>query len=82
MLLSTGGTGATRRQPWDLKGKVNDMEGKIRNYQTKFKSVNEENEVLKGSVAQSHTKMSDLEREVGRQRSQIRCKKQSHSEAK
>lgn len=67
----TGGTGAPKRQPWDLKGKVSDMEGRIRNYQTKFKSVNEENETLKGSVAQSQTKVTELEREVVRQRSQI-----------
>uniref|UniRef100_A0A1A8KNB0 Kinesin family member C1 n=2 Tax=Nothobranchius TaxID=28779 RepID=A0A1A8KNB0_NOTKU len=55
-----GGTGAPRRQAWDLKGKVSDMEGKIRNYQTKVRSVNEENELLKGSVAQSRNRLSDL----------------------
>ncbi|KAM4725143.1 kinesin-like protein KIFC1 [Anableps anableps] len=66
-----GVTGATRRQPWDLKGKVSDMEGKIRNYQTKYKSVNEENEALKGSVAQSQTKVAELEREVERQKRKI-----------
>ncbi|XP_038158778.1 kinesin-like protein KIFC1 [Cyprinodon tularosa] len=66
-----GGTGATRRQPWDLKGKVSDMEGKIRTYQTKFKSVNEENEALKGSVAQSQTKVAELEREVQSQKRKI-----------
>ncbi|KAM9737982.1 kinesin-like protein KIFC1 [Menidia menidia] len=68
---TTTGTAATRRQPWDLKGKVTDMEGKLRNYQTKVKSVNEENELLKGSVAQSQTHLSELEREVSRQRSRI-----------
>ncbi|XP_041823354.1 kinesin-like protein KIFC1 [Melanotaenia boesemani] len=67
----TGGTGAPRRQAWDLKGKVSDMECKIRNYQTKVRSVNEENEGLKGSMAQSQTKVTQLEREVLRQRSQI-----------
>ncbi|KAF7211323.1 transcript variant X3 [Nothobranchius furzeri] len=66
-----GGTGAPRRQAWDLKGKVSDMEGKIRNYQTKVRSVNEENELLKGSVAQSRNRLSDLEREVESQKSKI-----------
>uniref|UniRef100_A0A1A8UUL0 Kinesin-like protein n=1 Tax=Nothobranchius furzeri TaxID=105023 RepID=A0A1A8UUL0_NOTFU len=56
-----GGTGAPRRQAWDLKGKVSDMEGKIRNCQTKVRSV-DENEILKGSVAQSHNRLSNLER--------------------
>uniref|UniRef100_A0A8C6VU29 Kinesin-like protein n=1 Tax=Nothobranchius furzeri TaxID=105023 RepID=A0A8C6VU29_NOTFU len=68
---SSGGTGAPRRQAWDLKGKVSDMEGKIRNYQTKVRSVNEENELLKGSVAQSRNRLSDLEREVESQKSKI-----------
>uniref|UniRef100_A0A8C6P9C0 Kinesin-like protein n=1 Tax=Nothobranchius furzeri TaxID=105023 RepID=A0A8C6P9C0_NOTFU len=58
-------------QAWDLKGKVSDMEGKIRNYQTKVRSVNEENELLKGSVAQSRNRLSDLEREVESQKSKI-----------
>ncbi|MEQ2212529.1 hypothetical protein XENOCAPTIV_000890 [Xenoophorus captivus] len=66
------GTGPTRRQPWDLKGKVSDMESKIRTYQTKIKSLSEENEVLKGSLAQSKTKAAELEREVERQRRKIR----------
>lgn len=63
--------GGSRRAPWDLKGKVCDMEEKIHNYQTKFKSVNQENEVLKGSVAQSRLRASDMERELERQRNQI-----------
>nr|XP_054601498.1 kinesin-like protein KIFC1 isoform X2 [Nothobranchius furzeri] len=65
-----GGTGAPRRQAWDLKGKVSNMEGKIRNCQTKVRSVNE-NEILKGSVAQSHNRLSNLEREVESQKSKI-----------
>lgn len=72
MLSRTGGTGAPLRQAWDLKGKVSDMEGKIRNYQTKVKSVNEENEALKGSVVQSQSKMAELEKEIKSQRSKIR----------
>lgn len=70
---STGGGGATRRAPWDLKGKVSDMEERIQSYQTKFKSVNQENEALKGSVAQSRAKTAEMEKELQRQRSQIRC---------
>ncbi|XP_023151805.2 kinesin-like protein KIFC1 [Amphiprion ocellaris] len=66
-----GGTGAPRRHAWDLKGKVSDMEDKIRNYQTRVKSVNQENEVLKGTMAQSQGKVVEMERELVRQRSQI-----------
>ncbi|XP_032436645.1 kinesin-like protein KIFC1 [Xiphophorus hellerii] len=66
-----GVTGATRRKPWDLKGKVNDMEGKIRTYQTKYRSVNEENEALKDSVTQGQTKVSELEQEVKGQKRKI-----------
>lgn len=64
--------GGSKRAPWDLKGKVSDMEEKIQNYQTKFKSVNQENEVLKGSVAQSRLRASEMERELERQSNQIR----------
>lgn len=63
--------GGSRRAPWDLKGKVCDMEERIHNYQTKFKSVNQENEVLKGSVAQSRLRASEMERELERQHNQI-----------
>lgn len=72
-LLYPGGSGAPRRQAWDLKGKVSDMEEKINKYQTRVKSVNQENEVLKGSMAQSQVKAMEMEREVQKQRSQIRC---------
>uniref|UniRef100_A0A3Q3M6K8 Kinesin-like protein n=1 Tax=Mastacembelus armatus TaxID=205130 RepID=A0A3Q3M6K8_9TELE len=65
-----GGAGA-RRNPWDLRGKVSDMEDKIQNYQVKFKSVNQENEVLKGSMALSQTRAAEMERELETQRSQI-----------
>lgn len=63
--------GGSRRAPWDLKGKVCDMEEKIHNYQTKFKSVNQENEVLKGSMAQSRLRASEMERELERQSNKI-----------
>lgn len=63
--------GGTKRHAWDLKGKVSDMEGKIRNYQTKVKSVNDENEVLKGTMAQSKMRVTEMERELKRQQSQI-----------
>lgn len=74
MLSRTGVGGATKRQPWDLKGKVSDMEGKVRNFQTKIKSVNQENEVLKDTVVQSHTKVVEMEKTLARQRNQIRYK--------
>uniref|UniRef100_A0A3Q0T6D2 Kinesin-like protein n=1 Tax=Amphilophus citrinellus TaxID=61819 RepID=A0A3Q0T6D2_AMPCI len=72
LLLCTGGTGAPKRNPWDLKGKVSDMEDKIRNYQTKVKSLNQENEVLKDSMSQSQTKMVEVETELQKQRTKIR----------
>uniref|UniRef100_A0A8C4GGX6 Kinesin-like protein n=1 Tax=Dicentrarchus labrax TaxID=13489 RepID=A0A8C4GGX6_DICLA len=72
MLLCTGGGGANKRHAWDLKGKVSDMEGKIRNYQTKYKSINQENEELKGTMIQSQTRVNQMEKELEMQRSQIR----------
>ncbi|XP_030597173.1 kinesin-like protein KIFC1 [Archocentrus centrarchus] len=72
MGTKTGGTGAPKRNPWDLKGKVSDMEDKIRNYQAKVKSLNQENEVLKDSMSQSQTKMVDMETELQKQRTKIR----------
>lgn len=74
MLLCAGAGGPTRRHPWDLKGKVSDMEDKINKYQTKVKSVNQENEVLKSSVSQTQVRVVEMEKELERQRSQIRCK--------
>uniref|UniRef100_A0A665V5K2 Kinesin-like protein n=1 Tax=Echeneis naucrates TaxID=173247 RepID=A0A665V5K2_ECHNA len=53
---------STRRHAWDLKGKVSDLEDKIRSYQTRVKSVNQENEALKGSVAESQTKAAQVEK--------------------
>lgn len=70
--LFAGGTGANKRKPWDLKGKVNDMEVRMRSYQTKVKSAHEENEVLKGTMAKSQTRASEMERELELQRDQIR----------
>ncbi|KAI4898295.1 hypothetical protein NFI96_033501 [Prochilodus magdalenae] len=43
--------GGPRRPGWDLKGKVSDMENKIHNYQSRMKSVNQENEGLKDWIA-------------------------------
>ena len=50
------------------------MEGKVRNFQTKIKSVNQENEVLKDTVVQSNTKVIEMEKNLARQRNQIRYK--------
>ncbi|TMS18250.1 Carboxy-terminal kinesin 2 [Larimichthys crocea] len=65
------GGGGTKRHAWDLKGKVSDMEGKLRNYQSKVKSVNEENDILKGTMVQSKMRVTEMERELKRQQSQI-----------
>lgn len=48
------------------------MEVKMRSYQTKVKSVNEENEVLKGTMVRSQTRVAEMEKELERQRGQIR----------
>ena len=69
--------GATRRPAWDLKGKVSDMEGKLSNFQSKVKSVNQENESLKGSMAQTRSRIMEMESELESQRSQIRYNNQS-----
>lgn len=66
--LCTGGT--QKRNPWDLKGKVNDMEDKVRTYQIKVKTLNQQNEVLQDSVSQSHRKIVEVEKELQIQRSQ------------
>uniref|UniRef100_A0A8C6U8V3 Kinesin-like protein n=1 Tax=Neogobius melanostomus TaxID=47308 RepID=A0A8C6U8V3_9GOBI len=58
----------SRRPPWDLKGKVCDMEEKVQNYQTKYKSVNQENEVLKESMAQNQLRTSEMKKELERLR--------------
>nr|XP_057903231.1 kinesin-like protein KIFC1 [Doryrhamphus excisus] len=65
------GNGGSRRQPWDLKGKVSDMEVKIQNYQSKVKSVNQENEDLKGSVAKCRSRAVEMDRELSKLRSLI-----------
>lgn len=49
------------------------MEGKVRNYQTKVKSVNQENEALRDTMVQSQSKMAEMEKELKKQKSQIRC---------
>lgn len=69
--LSAGGPGATKRKPWDFKGKVSDMEVKMRNYQTKVKSVNEENDALKSTMVQNQTRVAEMQRELESQRGQI-----------
>uniref|UniRef100_A0A4W5PW00 Kinesin-like protein n=1 Tax=Hucho hucho TaxID=62062 RepID=A0A4W5PW00_9TELE len=52
--------GGSRRPAWDLKGKVTDMEGKISNYQSRVKTVAQENESLKESVAKSRQKEAQM----------------------
>lgn len=52
------------------------MESKVRNYQTKVKSVNEENEVLRGTIAHNQMRGAEAEKELERQRGQIRYQQQ------
>ncbi|XP_077446358.1 kinesin-like protein KIFC1 [Stigmatopora argus] len=60
-----GSSGApTRRQPWDMRGKVSDMKGKLQNYQSKMKSANQERDVLKSSVADFQSRASKMEWDI------------------
>uniref|UniRef100_A0A8K9Y3X7 Kinesin-like protein n=1 Tax=Oncorhynchus mykiss TaxID=8022 RepID=A0A8K9Y3X7_ONCMY len=59
-LAPIAAVGGSRRPAWDLKGKVTDMEGKISNYQRKVKTVAQENESLKESVAKSRQKEAQM----------------------
>ncbi|TRY94785.1 hypothetical protein DNTS_035658 [Danionella cerebrum] len=63
---ATLSTGASRRPGWDLKGKVSDMETKVQNYQTRIKSVNQENECLKASVSKAQKRTAEIEEENNR----------------
>uniref|UniRef100_G3NAT2 Kinesin-like protein n=1 Tax=Gasterosteus aculeatus aculeatus TaxID=481459 RepID=G3NAT2_GASAC len=67
----TGAGGGTKRHAWDFKGKVSDMEGKIRNYQTKVKTTNQENEELRGTMAQTQSRVSEMEKKLEKQTRQI-----------
>lgn len=69
--------GVTKRDPWDLRGKVSDMETKIRNYQTRVKSVSQENDSLKDTIIQNQTREAEIEKELEKQRGQIKCVNQS-----
>ncbi|XP_040045374.2 kinesin-like protein KIFC1 [Gasterosteus aculeatus] len=67
----TGAGGGTKRHAWDFKGKVSDMEGKIRNYQTKVKTTNQENEELRSTMAQTQSRVSEMEKKLEKQTRQI-----------
>ncbi|XP_076865679.1 kinesin-like protein KIFC1 isoform X2 [Brachyhypopomus gauderio] len=64
--------GASRRPGWDLKGKVSDMENKIQNYQSRVKSVNQENENLKGSIAEVKRNEAEMQEENSRLKQRVR----------
>lgn len=76
-ILSAAGT---KRDPWDLRGKCSDMETKIRNYQTRVKSVNQENETLKDTIVQNQAREADMEKELERHRGQLKSVNQSSLE--
>ncbi|XP_068431588.1 kinesin-like protein KIFC1 [Clinocottus analis] len=67
----TGVVGGVKRQGWDLKGKVSDLEGRLRNGQSKLKASNEENEELKGTMAKNQSRVFEMEKALARQKSQI-----------
>ena len=56
-------TGVTKRPPWDLKGKVCDMEVKVNTYQSRLKGASQENDGLKEAVTQALEQAAKLERE-------------------
>uniref|UniRef100_A0A674BTX2 Kinesin-like protein n=1 Tax=Salmo trutta TaxID=8032 RepID=A0A674BTX2_SALTR len=64
--------GGSRRPAWDLKGKVTDMESKISNYQSKVKTVAQENESLKESVAKSRQKEARMTSDLQELHTQLR----------
>ncbi|XP_065142736.1 kinesin-like protein KIFC1 [Paramisgurnus dabryanus] len=57
------GSAASRRPAWDLKGKVSDMETKVQNYQSKVKTVNQENENLKDSITKVQKREAEIKEE-------------------
>uniref|UniRef100_A0A8C7P1A7 Kinesin-like protein n=1 Tax=Oncorhynchus mykiss TaxID=8022 RepID=A0A8C7P1A7_ONCMY len=71
-LAPIAAVGGSRRPAWDLKGKVTDMEGKISNYQRKVKTVAQENESLKESVAKSRQKEAQMTSDLQELHTQLR----------
>lgn len=55
------------------------METKIRNYQTRVKSVNQENESLKDTLVQNQAQQADMEKELEQHRSQNKSVNQYES---
>ncbi|XP_051519799.1 carboxy-terminal kinesin 2-like isoform X1 [Myxocyprinus asiaticus] len=63
---ATAGSGVSRRPGWDLKGKVSDMEAKVQTYQSKVKSVNQENDSLKDSISKAQKREFEIREECNR----------------
>ncbi|XP_051526610.1 carboxy-terminal kinesin 2-like isoform X1 [Myxocyprinus asiaticus] len=66
------GSGMSRRPGWDLKGKVSDMENKVQNYQSKVKSINQENEGLKDSISKAQKREAEMREESNRIKKRLR----------
>ncbi|XP_049332156.1 kinesin-like protein KIFC1 isoform X2 [Astyanax mexicanus] len=74
------GVGASKRPAWDLKGKVSDMENKIHNYQSRMKSVNQENEGLKDKIAKAQKNEAEFQEENVKLMLQLRKVEEQYSQ--
>lgn len=55
-----------------MKGKIGDMEAKVHNYQGRLKGVSQENENLRGTVAQAQEEAARQEKEISSLKHQLK----------